>query len=107
MPIFSFSGGNTAALRVNSCELVFSVMWRVIPTSMPRNGARRVVCDAMALEHAGVHPHAVELRLLNLHVRIWATGILKEYIKKGFVLDDERMKNGGALFGSRLQTSRV
>ena len=31
--------------------------------------------------------------------RIWATGILKEYIKKGFVLDDERMKNGGALFG--------
>lgn len=31
--------------------------------------------------------------------RIWATGILKEYIKKGFVLDDERMKNGGNLFG--------
>lgn len=31
--------------------------------------------------------------------RIWATGILKEYIKKGFVLNDERMKNGGALFG--------
>ena len=31
--------------------------------------------------------------------RIWATGILKEYIKKGFVLDDERMKNGGAIFG--------
>lgn len=31
--------------------------------------------------------------------RIWATGILKEYIKKGFVLDDERMKNGGAILG--------
>lgn len=31
--------------------------------------------------------------------RIWATGILKEYIKKGFVLDDRRMKDGGALFG--------
>lgn len=30
---------------------------------------------------------------------VLATGILKEYIKKGFVLDDERMKNGGALFG--------
>ncbi|MCS6915929.1 MAG: virulence RhuM family protein, partial [Myxococcota bacterium] len=23
--------------------------------------------------------------------RIWATGVLKEYIKKGFVLDDERL----------------
>ena len=31
--------------------------------------------------------------------RIWATGVLKEFIKKGFVLDDERMKSGGALFG--------
>ena len=31
--------------------------------------------------------------------RIWATGILKEYIKKGFVLDDRRMKDSGALFG--------
>jgi len=25
--------------------------------------------------------------------RIWATGILKEYIKKGFVMNDERLKN--------------
>lgn len=24
--------------------------------------------------------------------RIWATGILKEYMRKGFVLDDERLK---------------
>ena len=31
--------------------------------------------------------------------RIWATGILKEYIKKGFVLDDERLKQGSAVFG--------
>lgn len=31
--------------------------------------------------------------------RIWATGILKEYIKKGFVLDDRRMKDGGAILG--------
>ena len=31
--------------------------------------------------------------------RIWATGILKEYIKKGFVLDDERLKQGNAGFG--------
>lgn len=26
--------------------------------------------------------------------RIWATKILKEYIIKGFILDDERLKNG-------------
>ncbi len=31
--------------------------------------------------------------------RIWATGILKEYIKKGFVLDDERLKQGKQVFG--------
>ena len=31
--------------------------------------------------------------------RIWATGILKEYIKKGFVLDDERLEQGNAVFG--------
>ncbi|MBM9519146.1 virulence RhuM family protein [Desulforhopalus vacuolatus] len=26
--------------------------------------------------------------------RIWATGLLKEYITKGFAMDDERLKNG-------------
>ena len=26
------------------------------------------------------------------HFRIWATGILKEYMTKGFVLDDDRLK---------------
>ena len=31
--------------------------------------------------------------------RIWATQILKEYIKKGFVLDDERLKQGRTAFG--------
>lgn len=30
--------------------------------------------------------------------RIWATGILKEYIQKGFVLDDERLKQGNTVF---------
>lgn len=32
--------------------------------------------------------------------RIWATGILKEYMRKGFALDDERLKNlsGGGYF---------
>ncbi|MGP4971845.1 virulence RhuM family protein [Psychrobacter aquimaris] len=31
--------------------------------------------------------------------RIWATQILKEFIQKGFVLDDERLKQGKAVFG--------
>lgn len=31
--------------------------------------------------------------------RIWATGVLKEYITKGFALDDERLKQGKAAFG--------
>jgi len=31
--------------------------------------------------------------------RIWATRTLKEYIIKGFVLDDERLKQGKQLFG--------
>lgn len=31
--------------------------------------------------------------------RIWATGILREYMIKGFAMDDERLKQGQALFG--------
>ncbi len=31
--------------------------------------------------------------------RIWATKTLKEYIIKGFVLDDNRLKQGGQVFG--------
>ena len=31
--------------------------------------------------------------------RIWATGVLKEYIIKGFVMDDERLKQGETAFG--------
>lgn len=40
--------------------------------------------------------------------RIWAIGILKEYMKKGFVLDDERLKNlgGGNYFDELLSRIR-
>lgn len=31
--------------------------------------------------------------------RIWATGVLKEYMTKGFALDDERLKQGRTAFG--------
>lgn len=32
------------------------------------------------------------------HFRIWATGVLKEYMIKGFALDDERLKQGKTAF---------
>lgn len=31
--------------------------------------------------------------------RIWATGVLKEYMTKGFALDDDRLKQGKTAFG--------
>lgn len=31
--------------------------------------------------------------------RIWATNVLKEYMIKGFAMDDERLKQGGTAFG--------
>lgn len=34
-----------------------------------------------------------------MKVRIWATRTLREYLIKGFVLDDERLKQGKAAFG--------
>lgn len=33
------------------------------------------------------------------HFRIWATGVLKEYMIKGFALDDVRLKQGRTAFG--------
>ena len=33
------------------------------------------------------------------HFRIWATSVLKEYMLKGFALDDERLKQGRTAFG--------
>lgn len=31
--------------------------------------------------------------------RIWATSVLKEYMTKGFAMDDERLKQGKTAFG--------
>lgn len=31
--------------------------------------------------------------------RIWATGVLKDYMIKGFAMDDERLKQGNTVFG--------
>ena len=38
----------------------------------------------------------------GVQFRIWATGILKEYMRKGFALDDERLKNLGGRGDVRL-----
>ena len=44
----------------------------------------------------------------GVQFRIWATGILKEYLRKGFALDDERLKNlgGGGYFKELLERIR-
>ena len=44
----------------------------------------------------------------GVQFRIWATNILKEYLKKGFAMDDERLKNlgGGGYFRELLDRIR-
>lgn len=44
----------------------------------------------------------------GVQFRIWATGVLKEYMKKGFVMDDERLKElgGGGYFKELLDRIR-
>ncbi len=46
--------------------------------------------------------------LRGTQFRIWATSILKEYMKKGFALDDDRLKNlgGGKYFDELLARIR-
>ena len=39
----------------------------------------------------------------GVQFRIWASGVHKEYLKKGFVMDDERLKgNGGGMYWKEL-----
>lgn len=44
----------------------------------------------------------------GVQFRIWATGILRKYMRKGFALDDERLKNlgGGGYFKELLERIR-
>lgn len=54
---------------------------------------------------------SVGYRVKSLHgtqFRIWATNILKEYMQKGFVLDDDRLKRlgGGNYFDELLERIR-
>lgn len=44
----------------------------------------------------------------GVQFRIWATNILKEYIKKGFVMDDDRLKElGGGGYFKELMEQKV
>lgn len=39
----------------------------------------------------------------GVQFRIWANGVLKEYLRKGFAMDDERLKgNGGGMYWKEL-----
>ena len=39
----------------------------------------------------------------GVQFRIWASGVIKEYLKKGFAMDDERLKgNGGGMYWKEL-----
>ena len=67
------------------------------------------------LEHVAEHGQNYKTKYYNLdaiisvgyrvnsakatHFRIWATKILKDFIQKGFVLDDDRLKQGETVFG--------
>ena len=44
----------------------------------------------------------------GVQFRIWASGIIKEYMKKGFALDDQRLKElgGGNYFRELLERIR-
>ena len=44
----------------------------------------------------------------GVQFRIWASGILKEYMRKGFVMDDQRLKElgGGGYFKELLERIR-
>ena len=44
----------------------------------------------------------------GVQFRIWASSIIKEYMKKGFALDDERLKelDGGGYFKKHLERIR-
>ena len=41
----------------------------------------------------------MDISMKATRFRQWATKILNEYIRKGFVLDDDRLKQGTVVFG--------
>lgn len=45
--------------------------------------------------------------LQGTHFRIWATQVLKEYMIKGFAMDDERLKRGGGIWARLCRQSET
>ena len=65
--------------------------FRIVQTEGNREVSREVVCCNLdAIIAVGYRVNSFQAT----QFRIWATKTLKEYIIKGFVLDDERMKQG-------------
>ena len=83
----------------NSDELEESATIRKIRT-VQKEGSREI---ARELDYYNLDAIiAVGYRVNSYHAtrfRVWATGILREYIIKGFAMDDERLKQGKTLFG--------
>jgi hypothetical protein len=77
-----------------SCELDREATirkFRIVQTEGNREVTREVVCCNLdAIIAVGYRVNSFQAT----QFRIWATKTLKEYIIKGFVMDDERMKQG-------------
>jgi len=70
--------------------------FRIVQTEGKRQVARMV--DFYNLDMIISVGYRVKSRVAT-RFRIWATKILKEFMIKGFALDDERLKHGTSLFG--------
>lgn len=68
----------------------------IVQTEGTRNVARTV--DFYNLDAVISVGYRVNSRRAT-QFRVWATSVLKEFIKKGFVLNDERLKQGETVFG--------
>jgi hypothetical protein len=90
-----------------------SLVGRSCCFALIQGGAAATVSKMETVQIEGGHQTSREIEFYNLdaviavgyrvnsikatHFRIWATNTLREYIVKGFVLNDELLKNG--LFG--------
>ena len=84
---------NTKTLCPDSRQIQLFPKWKQLPLTLRHTGHRTIHLDAII---------AVGYRVYSLKAtrfRQWATKILNEYIRKGFAMDDERLKQGPALFG--------
>ncbi len=83
-------------------ELIEEVVVAKIATTTP-HGAMADLTQSHMVNYYNLDAIIAVGYRVNSHratnFRIWATGVLKEYIIKGFALDDNRLKKGGNPFG--------